>query len=81
MELVPVVEVIEVDSVTRVTVGETCGAEDLLAGFIGVNVSGDSRIELMDCFIVDLGAVLADPFFALNVGRLGGDKREKGVAV
>ena len=81
VEFVPVVEVVEVDGVAWVTVGEACGAEDALAGFIGVDVAGDGGVELLDSFCIDLGAIFADPLFTLDVGGFGGDKCEECVAV
>ena len=85
MELVPVVEVVQVDGVgeDRTVVRQAVGAEDALAGFVGVDVAGDRDVELVDGRLVELHAgLLADPGLELGIGRLAlGDELLDGVGV
>src|SRR4051812_3830111 len=72
VESLPVVEVVEIDSVTR-SIGNTVGAEDFFAGAVVMDVTNDRAVELVDRSLVELHAGLAlDPCFELRIGRLAG---------
>lgn len=81
MELVPVVEVVQVDRVAWFSIGKASSAEDALAGVVGMDVADDGGVEFLDGGFVDLAPIVRDPLFTLDVGGFGGDEGEEGIAV
>ena len=70
MEFVPVVEVVEVDSVLECggVILETAGGEDAFTGIVTVIVAADRGVQFFDVGFVELHArLLLDPVFELGV--------------
>lgn len=72
MEAVPVVEVVEIDGIADLAfVRDSGGAEDLGAGFVGVDVAGDGGVEFFHGSGIERSTGLReDPGFELRIGGL-----------
>ena len=74
MEAIPVVEIVQVDRITRFSVWKPYGVENFLARFILVNVACDGGIKFGDRLSIDGGAIFFDPVLGLDVSGLGSDE-------
>lgn len=82
MKCLPVVEIVQIDCIGGVSIGEAACGEDFLASFVFVLIAGDGGVELGDCGLVELGGVLGEKFLELDVGRfIFGYEGNKRVAI
>src|SRR5438045_2018121 len=72
MELIPIIEIIEVDCIARGrrVVRDAIAPENALARGIVVDITADGAIELVGGALVELGSrLLLDPAFELSISR------------
>jgi hypothetical protein len=71
MKLKPIIQVVQVDGVSRLTVGKTICGENFLACTIVVNITGDGIVEgLNGISIQDCTRLSLDPRLELGISRL-----------